>query len=160
MWCTNIEADSWKMFWKLHSNYPLPWLLTPAAGELMTLETTGLQHWAGSFLFECSWRSKAEPGRNMMRLFHLPAKHSCLVGRLTVGAEQWLRICSRRLLKFQWGTLWKMTKCHSLFLLRIFLVKITLLFPTAVCQLYILHQEKCLSFRNIEQNPMLGTGNK
>lgn len=160
MRCTNMEADSRKMFWKLHSNYSLPWLLAPAVGELMTLETTGLQHWAGRFLFTCSWRSKAEPGRNMMRLFHLPAKHGCLVGRLTVGAEQWLRICSRRLLKFQWGTLWKMTKCHSLFLLRVFLVKITLLFPTAVCQLYILHQEKCLPFRNIEQNPMLDTGNK
>lgn len=70
------------------------------------------------------------------------------------------RICSRRLLKFQWETLWKMTKCHSLFLLRVFLVKTVLLFPMAVCQLYILHQEKCLPFRNIEQNPMLDTGNK
>lgn len=140
---TNTEADSRKMFWKLHSNYLLPWLLAPAAGELQAPGAMGLQRLAGSFLFAHSWRSKAELGQNMVRLFHLPAKHSCLVGSFTVCTEEWLRICSRKLLKFQRETSWKMSKCQSLFLLRVFLVKIVLLFPTAVCQLYISHQEKC-----------------
>ena len=156
---TNMEADSRKMWWKLHSNYLLPWLLARAAGELPAEGAAGLQHLAGSFLFACSWRSKAELGQNMARLFYLPAKCSCLVGSFRVHTEECLRICSRKLLKFQRET-WEMSKCHSLFLLRVFLVKITLLFPTAVCQLYISHQEKCLPFRNIEQSSMLDTGNK
>lgn len=157
---TNMEADSRKIFWKLHSNYLLPRLLAPAVGEMSALGAAGLQHLAGSFPFAHSWRSKAELGQNAARLFHLPAKRSCLVGSCRVHAEEWLRICSRKLLKFQRETLWKMRRCHSLFLLRVFLVKIMLLFATAVCQLYISHQEKCLPFRNIEQRSMLDTGNK
>lgn len=48
---TNTEAYRRKMFWKLHSNYLLPWVLMLAAGELLDLGAVGLQHLAESLLF-------------------------------------------------------------------------------------------------------------
>lgn len=54
MQSTNTEAESRKMFWKLHGNYLLSWPLTPAVGELPAPGAAGLQRLAGSFPSVCT----------------------------------------------------------------------------------------------------------
>lgn len=103
-----------------------------AVWELLVSGAGWLRGLARSFPDAWIWRSRAELGQDTVRIFHLPAERSYPTGSFLVCAEEWLTRASRKLIKFQRETFWKMIRCHSWFLIRAFQVKITLLFPIAV----------------------------